>query len=147
MSNFLRIFLIILILPIISSCNNEDQNPSDFIPEDTKTGTLRILFTVPEFNLLENIFVHRANLCVAFSPDSLYMNKYIDCANVSDMQEEYEFRLAPGDYFYQAAITCSAPGDSCLWGGFPGGQMGLKWTIKHVTIETNKVTESSPTFQ
>lgn len=142
----LRNTLICLGILLISGCS-EPIIPDDFIQEENNNGTLEVIFEVPEFNLLPAKRIHRAKLCLAYSPDSIMKNKFLDCANVSDAQEDYLFTLKSGTYYYHAAITCSAPGDSCMWGGFPGGRMGLKWTTVRFTIDKGKTTVSKPIFQ
>jgi hypothetical protein len=146
-NTFIISILTITIASLLTACFNSADGPDDFIPEEITTGVLQVEFVVPKFNMLGENFVHRANLCVAQTPDSLMRSLFVDCANVSDVQETYKFELEPGIYFYQAAITCSAPGDSCLWGAFPGGRMGLKWSMVRVSIDKNKTTISIPDFQ
>lgn len=135
------------LLFLIQACQPEPNGSGDLVPGDSPFGTLQVEFTMPTFNLLPDDKVHRAMLCVAYTPDSLDREEYLDCANVSDRILNYDFKLMPGTYYYLAAITCSAEGDSCLWGGFPGGRMGLQWTIVQVIVETGEITISRPVFQ
>lgn len=140
-------YSLIYIAILFLSCCGDSTTPGDFVPEETNEGELLVHFKVREFNLLPSNQIHRARLCLAYSPDSIMRDKFLDCANVSDSQEDYIFSLKPGTYFYHAAITCSSPGDSCMLGGFPGGRMGLKWTTVRFTIEKNKTTVSTTIFQ
>jgi hypothetical protein len=80
--------------------------------------------------------IHRINLSVAKDAHSLYSGYFLQSANVSDLLSTYSFKLEDGEYYFQAGITCSAAGDTCLWGGFPGGQWGTRWVSG--TIEVNK---------
>lgn len=135
------------IIICFTQCDDNNVEFNDKVPTDDKKGTLEIQFNFPKFNHLPMDFVHRSSLCIGLSPDSIFQQKFIDCENVSDVKDTYKFRLDPGTYFYQAGITCSAPGDSCLWGGFPGGRMGIRWVLTRVIIESNKKTISVPIFQ
>lgn len=142
-----QIAMIIWVGSILTSCDPDPAHTDDLIQEESVMGTLQVEFNMPEFHILPSQVVHRAMLCVAYTPDSLDRQEYLDCANVSDRVTNYKFSLLPGTYYYMAGITCSAQGDSCLWGGFPGGQMGLQWAIVQVSVETDKITVSSPAFQ
>lgn len=134
-----------LFIILMSNCQDEP-----FIDDNTKgeptTGVLEIDFQFPYVPLpVKNI--HRVDLSIAKSADSLYKGIFISSANVSDSKEIYRFVLTPGSYYYQAAITCSCKADSCLWGGFPGGQWGLRWAIDQVDVVVGEVIRESPSFQ
>ena len=113
---------------------------------ETTTGVLEVLFKFPYVPLPANK-IHRVDLSLALSADSLYKGLFISSANVSDGKDLYRFVLTPGSYYYQAAITCSCQADSCLWGGFPGGQWGKRWAIDKVDVILGEVIRESPSFQ
>jgi len=91
--------------------------------------------------------LHRIDLSLAKNAKNLYQGDFIQSANVSDVQLTYVFELPPGNYYWQAGITCSSKGDTCLWGGFPGGRYGAKWTLGTIDIEIGKTTQKKITFQ
>ena len=148
-SNILLKNLIILsgMMAVLVGCRPGEIPPNDDPATDPTKGILIVDFNLPRYHHLPEKRVHRANLCLSHTADSLYRGLFVDCANVSDMQKSYTFTLHPGTYYYQAGLTCSALGDSCLWGGFPGGRMGLRWAIEKVVIEKGKTTNSVPDFQ
>lgn len=78
--------------------------------------------------------VHRVDLSLAVDAFSLYSGYFLVSANVSDMVRSYTFILEEGEYYFQAGITCSSQGDTCLWDGFPGGQWGTKWISDKIEI-------------
>ncbi len=142
------LFLISLCIMMVSGgCQPDPEGQGDAPFTDPNMGILQVDFINPPFNRLPESRVHRANLCVGHTADSIYRGLFIDCANVSDMQKSYTFTLLPGIYYFQAGITCSALGDSCLWGGFPGGRMGMRWSMERVVIEKGKTTTARPDFQ
>ncbi len=127
------------------SCGDDpfiDNNKS----EPTTTGVLEVDFKLPYVPLPAQR-IHRIDLSIARSADSLYKGLFISSANVSDSKSLYRFVLTPGSYYYQAAITCSCQADSCLWGGFPGGQWGKRWAIDQVDVLLGEVIRESPSFQ
>lgn len=135
-----RLKLFILILAgAFGSCNPDipGTDPGD-IAGDPKYGTIEFDFVVPELDLPAK-GLHRVDLSLAKSPDSLYRKLFCNAANVSDYKEKYSFILLPGRYFYQAGITCTCLADSCLYAGFPGGQLSIWWTSGWVDVEKGKV--------
>jgi hypothetical protein len=104
-------------------------------------------FKLPPIYFLPVSRVHRAELCLGYNEDSIYRGLFYDCVNVSDVLQVYTFNLAPGIYYYEAGITCSALKDSCSWGGFPGGRFGIRYSITRVDIKAGEKTTSSPGFQ
>jgi len=140
-SNLLTGFILLTLL----QCTGITTGDDDVISPVT-TGVLEVDFKLPPIPLpAQNI--HRIDLSIARSADSLYRGKFISSANVMDSKSLYRFVLAPGTYYYQAAITCSCLGDSCLWGGFPGGRYGQRWAIGHEVVKLGEVIRTSPAFQ
>jgi len=117
----------------------------EVIPKVT-TGVLEVDFKLPTTSL-PSPRIHRIDLSLARSADSLYRGIFISSANVYDDKSLYRFVLAPGTYYYQAGVTCSCLGDSCLWGGFPGGRYGVRWAIDWVEVKLGEVIRESPSFQ
>ena len=142
---WLKYILLVMVLILNSTCDNEPFLDSGGVSPQT-TGILEVDFKLPYINLPKDK-IHRIDLSVARSADSLYRGKFISQANVSDNKSLYRFILPPGSYYYQAAITCSCKADSCLWGGFPGGQWGVRWAIDKVDVKLGKVIRESPSFQ
>ena len=141
----LKYILISLVFLGTISCGDDpfiDNNKS----EPTTTGVLEVDFKLPYVPLPAQR-IHRIDLSIARSADSLYKGLFISSANVSDSKSLYRFVLTPGSYYYQAAITCSCQADSCLWGGFPGGQWGKRWAIDQVDVLLGEVIRESPSFQ
>jgi len=141
-ARYLIFFLIGLLLPHCTGITPGDDDP---LPE-VKTGVLEVEFKMPYVSLPANK-IHRIDLSVARSADSLYRGVFVSSANVSDEKSLYRFVLPPGTYYYQAGITCSCLGDSCLWGGFPSGRYGVRWAIDRVEIKLGQVIRESPSFQ
>ncbi len=141
----IKYLIIILIAFVFSQCDGIGDNGEIEIPPIT-TGVLEVDFELPPVQLpAKNI--HRVDLSVAQTADSLYKGLFVASANVMDSKSIYRFVLPPGTYYYQAGITCSCLGDSCLWGGFPGGRYGVRWAIDHVEVKLGAVIRESPSFQ
>ena len=142
----LKLFILILI-GAIASCNPDvpGTDPGDN-PADPKYGTVEFDFVMPTLNLPDK-GLHRVDLTLAKSLDSLYRKQFCNAANVSDYKQKYSFVLLPGRYFYQAGITCTCQADSCLYAGFPGGQLSIWWTSGWVDIEKGKVFSRKLNFQ
>lgn len=122
-----NICLIILIIALISSCNpNEGIIGSEDIPLPPDHGWAEVAFIVPGYKLIPDKNIHRISLGFAYTVDSLYRSEFFKKVNVSDHQEVYRTILPEGEYYYEAVITCSCDGDTCLNGGFPGGKFGMK---------------------
>ena len=142
----LRLFILVLI-GVSGSCNPDDPGilPGDNI-SDPRYGTIEFNFTLPKLDLPDK-GVHRVDLSLAKSMDSLYRKMFCNAANVSDYKQKYSFVLLPGRYFYQAGITCTCLADSCLYAGFPGGQLTIWWTSGWVDIEKGKAFSKNLNFQ
>jgi len=111
-----------------------------------KTGSLTLNFELPPSVLPENK-VHRLELKLAYNVDSLYKQLFFATTNVYDSKDEYSFKLLPGEYYYQTAITCSCLSDSCLWDGYPDGRFGIKYAVNKFTINKGQTTIATPSFQ
>ncbi|TSA38641.1 MAG: hypothetical protein D4R64_02355 [Porphyromonadaceae bacterium] len=131
---------------LLLSCNDNPDVP-DKPPVDPTKGILEIDFKLPPIYFLPNSRIHRVELCLGYNADSIYRGLFIDCANASDVLQVYTFNLAPGVYYYEAGISCSALKDSCRWGGFPGGRFGIRYSLTRVEIKAGVKTKSSPGFQ
>ncbi|MFH0760330.1 MAG: hypothetical protein V2A67_02350 [Bacteroidota bacterium] len=132
---------------MIASCNPE------VLPTDDGTDILNPLygsvvfdFGLPELSVPDKN-IHRVDLSLAKTLDSLYRKQFCTAANVSDYKQKYTFTLLPGRYFYQAGITCTCQGDSCLYGGFPGGQLSIWWTSGWVDIVKGKTIDQNILFK
>ncbi len=139
---------IILCLMLLAGACNREELPSDDgtgIP-DPKFGAVEFDFQLPAVGVPEKN-VHRVMLNLAKSADSLNRKDFCSAANVSDHKQKYTFYVLPGRYFYQAGVTCTCGGDSCLYGGFPGGQLSIWWASGFVDIEKGKVYSQKINFQ
>ncbi len=138
---------ILIVIGAFSSCNPDipGTDPNDNV-NDPKYGTIEFEFVIPELALPDK-GLHRVDLSLAKSLDSLYRKQFSNAANVSDYKERYSFTLLPGRYFYQAGITCTCQADSCLYAGFPGGQLSIWWTSGWVDVEKGKVFSRKLIFQ
>lgn len=139
--------LILILIGVIGSCNPVEvptNNGSGV--SDPNYGSVEFDFTLPKLTLPDK-GLHRVDLSLARSLDSLYRKQFCDAANVSDYKPNYTFSLLPGRYFYQAGITCTCQADSCLYAGFPGGQLSIWWTSGWVDVEKGKAFSKKLTFQ
>ncbi|MFA5218588.1 MAG: hypothetical protein WC388_06580 [Bacteroidales bacterium] len=125
---FLSFFLIVL-----NACDPDVPDNPDGDQAEANTGTVVFDFGIPARNVPESA-VHRIDLSIAKDAYDLYRGKFLISANVSDRTRFYTFNLDPGNYYYQAGVTCTSVGDTCLWDGFPGGRFGNKWTLGTITI-------------
>lgn len=132
---------------LVSACDPDDPgvNPGGGVIE-SGYGMVYFDFSLPVLKLPKNS-LHRVDLSLALTMDSLYRKQYCAQANVSDYKPNYNFKLLPGRYFYQAGITCSRQGDTCLRAGFPGGCYSIWWTSGWVDLEAGKTTEKNLHFQ
>lgn len=119
-----------------------NENP----PLAPNHGWLEVQFIVPEFVHIPDKGLHRISLGLSYTLDSLYRGEYFQKINVSDYQENYKIILPEGEYVYEAVITCSCDGDTCLSGGFPGGQFGMKHDFDNFYIINQKTTTIKTSF-
>ena len=147
MKKTMKLLLIFACFTALLACDPLDVDPDDGIDIlDPAYGAVEFDFTLPEVGVpVKNI--HRVDLSLARSLDSLYRKDFCSAANVSDYKQKYRFTLLPGRYFYQAGVTCTCQGDSCLYGGFPGGQLSVWWTSGWVDVEKGKVFSKELNFQ
>ena len=140
------------ILFLVLVCGIWSCRPGDRFPDegtnilDPNYGSVEFDFEIPELNLPEK-GLHRVDLSLAKTLDSLYRKEYCSAANVSDYKQKYSFNLLPGRYYYQAGFTCTCGGDSCLYAGFPGGTLSIWWTSGWIDIEKGKVLSKKLRFQ
>ena len=132
MNNAIKYLMAGLLLAIIS-CNPDTPVDPDQTLKDQNAGTVEFDFPVPD-RIAPAEGIHRIDLSLATSAYELYRGDFLISANMSDRERTYTFKLLPGDYYYQAGITCSCMGDTCLWAGFPGGRFGAKWAMDRITI-------------
>lgn len=126
-------FLFLLIIIGLLCCNPDNPYDPDNHYTDTLTGTIEFDFQLPQYNIPSE-GIHRIDLSIAESSDDLYRGNFLVSINVSDRLATYTINLLPGDYYFQAGITCTCMGDTCLWAGFPGGRFGTKWDVNKITI-------------
>ncbi len=143
-----RFLLFTLILSgLIISCGKDDPvTDPDIITEDSNYGSITFDFALPKLNIPDKS-LHRVDLSLARTIDSLYRKEFCNAANVSDYEPKYTFVLRPGRYHYQAGITCTCRADSCLYAGFPGGQLSIWWTSGWIDIEKGKAFTKRLLFQ
>ena len=139
------ILLLLLGCIIVVSCDPEEV----ILPHDNnglaRYGTIELDFPIDDLNLPLRC-IKRTDLSISYTADSLYKKKYITVANVSDHKQYYKLTLEPGRYYFQAAKTCICGGDTCLWGGYAGGQNGLKWTMGSFNIIRDEAIYDRLTF-
>jgi len=137
----------ILFIGFLAACDPViDDNGIDNVIIPANHGSLEFRFILPVYEIpKENI--HRISLSFAFSVDSLYRGQFFRKINVSDSQEVYTLYFLPDEYYYDAVITCSCAGDTCLNGGFPGGRFGMKHNFNRFNIENQKSTVIETHFQ
>lgn len=126
-------YLVISLMLIVIGCDTEPPADPGGISNDPDSGTVEFDFQIPAGTAPAS-GIHRIDLSLASTSYDLYRGDFLISANVSDRERTYSFRLAPGDYYYQAGITCSCLGDTCLWNGYPGGRFGTKWAMDRITI-------------
>jgi len=123
----------ISILIAMMSCQPENPEVPNDNNTDTLVGIVEFDFSIP-LRRVPAEGIHRIDLSIANTTYDLYRGNFLISANVSDRVTTYTFKLMPGDYYFQAGITCTCLGDTCLWDGFPGGRLGTKWAMDRITI-------------
>lgn len=138
----------ILVALVLIGCDPIEDVPNNTNPNQISTvyGTVQLSFPIDDHNVPHRC-IKRADLSVAYTADSLYRNEYVTVANVSNYQSLYEFNLEPGKYYYKAGKTCICGGDTCLWGGYPGGQNGMIWKMAPFDINSGEITYDHITFE
>lgn len=143
-----NIYVIILLIALFSSCNpNEGIMGSEDIPIPPDHGYVEVEFLLPEYKKIPDRNLHRVSLGFAYTVDSLYRGEFFKKVNVSDHQNLYKVILPEGEYYYEAVITCSCNGDTCLNGGFPGGKFGMKYDFLNFLIVEELTTSITTHFE
>lgn len=125
----------------LAGCEKPPVDP-DITTNDSTTGTVEFDFPIPERSTRPS-GIHRIDVSLAWTAYDIYRGDFLISANVSDEERTYQFKLDPGDYYFQAGITCTCLGDTCLWDGFPGGRFGAKWMMDRITIvKGQKITKT-----
>ncbi len=131
----------------VFSCNDPDIINNSTNPDmPLNHGVLEFHFVMPEYKIPEEK-VHRISLNLSYEVDELYRGEFFHKENVSDYKEQYKIYLPEGSYYFDAVITCSCGGDTCLNGGFPGGQFGMKHAWDKFTIQDQETTVVRTVFQ
>jgi hypothetical protein len=144
MNSAIKYLLACLLLAIIG-CEPETPVDPDGTLKDQNAGTVEFDFQIPARTAPAS-GIKRIDLSLAKTAYNLYRGDFLISANVSDHERTYSFKLEPGDYYYQAGITCSCLGDTCLWDGFPGGRFGTKWAMDRITIVKGEKLSKTITF-
>lgn len=137
-------YIVLLAYMVACSPDQEEPNGSDSVNSPIY-GTVQLNFPIDDSNLPKRC-IKRADLSIAYTAESLYRKEFLTVSNVSDYQSLYEFSLKPGSYYYQAGKTCICGGDTCLWGGYPNGQNGMKWTMGKFEIFRGDITVDQINF-
>lgn len=141
------VFFGVLLTSLLAACDPViDDQGLDNATIPANHGCLEFRFILPDYKIPDQ-GVHRISLSFAYSVDSLYRSQFFEKVNVSDFQEVYTLFLLPDEYYYDAVITCSCAGDTCLNGGFPGGQFGMKHNFNKFSIKNQKSTIIETHFQ
>lgn len=136
-----------IILIVLTSCDPVEDilAGSDGNQISTIYGSIQLDFPITD-DKVPHRCVKRTDISISYTADSLYRKEFVTVANVSSYQSLYEFVLEPGKYYYQAAKTCICGGDTCLWGGYPGGQNGTIWTMSIFEIISGTIAYDRLTF-
>jgi len=142
-----HILVTLLTIAFCFACEKETPiTGTDEIPVPENYGTLEISFKLPVYNTIQS-GIRRVDLGFCYSMEEMYKGIFFYHLNVSDAKELYTIKLPEGRYYYQAIITCTCGGDSCIQGGFPYGYGGMQYTFKQVDIVRGKSVQSQPVFQ
>ncbi|MEA1878357.1 MAG: hypothetical protein U9N86_16050 [Bacteroidota bacterium] len=143
-----NLWIIFSIGMMLVSCNPEDDIiGSEDIPIPPDHGFVEVEFLIPEYKRIPEQNIHRVSLGFAYTVDSLYRGEFFRKVNVSDYQKLYKITLPSGEYYYEAVITCSCDGDTCLNGGFPGGKFGMKYDFLDFTVQNQQITNIKVNFR
>ena len=112
----------------------------------TGYGMLELTFEMPDYKIPDQN-LHRISLNFAEDVEALYRGEFFHKENVSDYKKLYEIKFPVGEYYYEACITCSCEGDTCLNGGFPGGRFGMKYTADKFEILEQETTVVTTIFE
>ena len=140
------IFLCITLL--LTACDPDDRfTGSETVPIPPDYGYVEVEFSLPSYNKVPQEGIHRVSLGFSYTVDSLYRGEFFRKVNVSDHQNVYKIILPEGEYYYEAVITCSCDGDTCLNGGFPGGKFGMKHDFLNFYILDQETTLIKTNFE
>ena len=137
----------IFLIGLVAACDPVGDNSGlddVLIPPDQ--GVLEFRFILPKYNIPPEK-IHRISLSFAHSVEDLYKGEFFKKINVSDYQEVYTLYFPEADYYYDAVITCSCAGDTCLNGDFPGGRYGMKHNFNKFSVVNQKSTVVETHFQ
>lgn len=139
------IFILLVILSFGCGDIIDITDPTEG-PEAGPSGLTEVEFVLPSYGAIPKEGIHRILLAFAYTMDSLNKELFFKRINVSDQKMVYTNSLMPGTFAFIAAIGCSCDGDTCLYGGFPGGKYGLKYDYGEFTVEADKTTCIKTTF-
>jgi hypothetical protein len=132
---------------VFDSCDKEPPVEGfDGTPLPENYGILEVDFKLPPYTAIQK-GIRRVDLAVCRSMDEMYRGQFFHHTNVSDAKQDYQIFLPEGTFYYQAVITCTCGGDSCIMGGFPYGYGGMKYAFDKVEIIEGQITRSQPVFQ
>jgi len=144
---FKKIIGALVIALLLFACEEKDPiGGYDGVVLPEKHGILEVDFKLPEYKLIQD-GIRRADLAVCNTMYEMNKGIFFYHSNVSDVKQVYQIVLPEGRYLYQAVITCYLGGDSCVMGGFPYGQGGMKYAFDEVLIVAGEKTYSMPVFQ
>jgi len=106
---------LLILLFLFSGCAKEIIDPPDDEIITKPMGTLQIKFETKHYWIPARRLI-RSELHLAKTVGELYRGEYFISANVMDSKELYVFQLEPGNYYYEAVISCICGGDSCSAG-------------------------------
>ncbi|MBT3748185.1 MAG: hypothetical protein HOG34_04310 [Bacteroidetes bacterium] len=140
-------YLPLVLVLLFTQCDPFDdlagsEDPS--IPEDY--GYAEVEFILPDYKGIPKDGVHRVALSFSYTIDSLFRSEYFEKVNVSDHKALYRLVFPAGEYYWEAVITCSCGGDTCLNGGFPGGKFGMKYDFDEFLVVTGETTTIKTRF-
>ena len=142
-----RMLVVLITLVLCFACEKETTtNVTDDTQVPENYGTLEINFKLPVYNTIQK-GIRRVDLGLCKSMEEMNKGIFFYHLNVSDAKVLYTIKLPEGRYYYQAIITCTCGGDSCLEGGFPYGYGGMQYTFKQVDVVRGKSVQSQPVFQ
>jgi len=141
-----QVWMIAAAAIIMSSCNTKEDIVSDDITLPENYGILEVDFKLPVYKSIPN-GIRRVDLAVCYTMAEMYHGTFFYRCNVSDAKEIYQIYLPEGRYFYQAIITCTCGGDSCMLAGYPVGYGFQKYAFDQADIVRGQITRSQPTFK
>jgi len=142
-----KIWTFMLIGLLLISCEPDPGlTGNDELKPLHNEGYVEVEFELPEYQSIPDKNIHRVFLGFAYTVDSLYRREFFRKLNVSDYQSMYKEILPVGEYYYEARITCSCDGDTCLYGGFPGGKYGMKHAFLNFYVIDQGTTVVKPEF-